>query len=96
VENVQKYFTRRVFARCDLNVSSYSERLSLLNLETLECRRLKADLIMCFKIVNGMICLDFDQFFMYAHDNYYMRGHAFKLAKPFCKCTHNFNFLAIA
>ena len=41
VEDVQRYFTRRMFPKCTL---SYSERLAILGLESLECRRLKFDL----------------------------------------------------
>jgi len=34
---------------------SYNERLSVLGLERLELRRIRADLIMCYKIVNGLV-----------------------------------------
>ena len=37
---------------------SYLERLSILNLEPLELRRLKSDLIMYFKIFKGLTCID--------------------------------------
>ena len=42
LESVQRYFTRRIPA---LSVFSYEERLAMLNLETLEMRRLKSDLV---------------------------------------------------
>ena len=36
-----------------LSTLSYSERLSILNLPTLEYKRLIADLVICFNIVHG-------------------------------------------
>ena len=36
---------------------SYSERLSLLNLDSLEMRRLRADLMLCFKIMKGFVAI---------------------------------------
>jgi len=47
VESVQRTFAKKL---PDMNGLTYRERLSVLRLESLELRRLKADLIMCFKI----------------------------------------------
>ena len=52
LENVQRYFTRRLFS---YRSHSYKERLQLLNLESLEARRLKYDLKMYFKIIHNLI-----------------------------------------
>ena len=43
---------------------SYSERLNLhlLNLDSLEMRRLRADLILCFKILKGFVDIDTSEF----------------------------------
>src|SRR6202022_2475189 len=41
IENVQRYFTRRLFG---WNRPAYADRLSALGLESLELRRIKADL----------------------------------------------------
>ena len=46
---VQRYFTRRLQG---LKSFSYTDRLFLLDLESLELRRLKADLVMYFKILH--------------------------------------------
>ena len=51
LESVQRYFTRRIPA---LSVFSYEERLAMLNLETLEMRRLKSDLVLYYKILHGL------------------------------------------
>jgi hypothetical protein len=51
IESVQRSFTKLLSG---LTHCSYSERLFRLNLDSLQCRRIKADLIMCFKILNGL------------------------------------------
>ncbi len=43
LENVQRYFTRRIPS---LSMFSYEERLAMLNLDSLEARRLKSDLVL--------------------------------------------------
>jgi len=50
VESVQKVFTKKLPG---MRYLSYEERLSVLNLESLEVRRLKNDLVTCFKILKG-------------------------------------------
>ena len=81
LESVQRRFTKRLTGMKDHN---YIQRLSKLNLDTLEARRLKTDLITMFKILNNLIDVDFRDFFSLstiAHT----RGHRFKLNKPVCK-----------
>ena len=46
VQSVQRAFTKKL---PDMNSLTYRERLSVLRLESLELRRMKANLIMCFK-----------------------------------------------
>ena len=53
IENVQWYFTRRLFP-----LYSYNERLFLLELETLECRRLKFDLKLYYQTIHEQINID--------------------------------------
>ena len=60
IEKVQKYFTKRLSGMKSLN---YNDRLQRLNLESLELRRLKADLVMYFKIDHGAVDLNVDDFF---------------------------------
>ena len=60
LENVQKYFTYRI---CSIKHLSYPERLAVLNLEPLELRRLKADLVMFYTILNNLISINFDDHF---------------------------------
>ena len=56
LESVQRRFTKRISGMSDLN---YLQRLKTLNLETLEARRLKTDLLTMFKILNNMIAMIF-------------------------------------
>ena len=60
IEKVQRSFTKRLPG---LNNSTYRERLVVTNLDSLEVRRLRVDLIMCYKIVFRLINVDFCAFF---------------------------------
>jgi len=77
VERVQRYFSRRLFARCNLPYVLYPERCKYLNLHSLELRRVKFDVVMCFKIVHGFVDIEFSDFFNYA--NTITRGHSKRL-----------------
>ena len=55
IESVQKYFTRRVIGPENL---SYQDRLDRLNLESLESRRTKLDLMLFFKVCNEFVNID--------------------------------------
>ena len=80
VERVQRGFTKRLRG---LKYLTYSERLSYLQAETLELRRLKTDLLLIYKIIHKLVALNFDDFF--AFNNFTVtRGHDFKLVKPIC------------
>ena len=46
LEKVQKYFTRRLFGRCKIPYLSYDERITFLDIDSLEIRRMRFDLIM--------------------------------------------------
>ena len=60
IEAVQKLFTRRL---PDFNVLDYHERLALLGLESLELRRLKADLSMTYRIMFNLVNFNVGNFF---------------------------------
>ena len=57
---------------------SYDERLIFLGLERLELRRLHADLLFLFKIVNGFVACDISQVLTFA-SAVNTRGHKHKL-----------------
>ena len=65
---------------------TYNERLTLLNLPSLELRRLRLDLIWCYKILFGLISIDSADLFEVSQATA-TRGHPYKLFKP--QCTIN-------
>ena len=78
VEAVQHYFTRRLFTRCNLEYVPYTERLRILNLESLELRRIQYDVIFVYKLLHKLVLLDYNKFFTYAPLSA-TRGHSYKL-----------------
>jgi len=62
---------------------SYTERLRSLNLTSLETRRLRADLLLTYKILNELEGTDKDKYFTMKTQIF--RGHKFNLYKDFCK-----------
>lgn len=78
LERVQRRFTKRLRG---MNALSYTERLAKLELLTLELRRLHNDLVVCYRIVFGLIDLPLGDFFT-LNQTGSTRGHRFKLYKP--------------
>ena len=78
VEGVQRSFTKRLPG---LNSLTYAQRLTSLQLQSLEHRRLISDLVMTFNIIQGYTALNFDDFFSFSK-NLSSRGHPFKLNFP--------------
>jgi hypothetical protein len=60
IERVQKRFTKRIPL---LSRLSYPERLALIDLEPLELRRLKADLVLYYKCLHNLSALSSDVYF---------------------------------
>ena len=63
---------------------SCSERLNLrlLNIDSLEMRRLRADLILCFKILKGFVDVDASEFFERITHDSVTRSHGYKSVHP--------------
>ena len=59
---------------------SYEARLTHLGLDSLHCRRTKADLFMCYKIINNYTCTQPDSFFTFS-STIVTRGNSRKLNK---------------
>ena len=59
---------------------SYSDRLRIIGMPTLQFRRLRTDMIQVYKIFNGYEDIDTECFFTVDSDSY-TRGHPFKLKK---------------
>ena len=80
IEGVQRRATKLI---SDVKDKSYMNRLRILNLTTLETRRLRGDLIEVFKIFKGFDNLDPTLFFELSTAP--TRGHSWKLVKPRCR-----------
>ena len=78
IENIQRFFTRKVLYKFDLE---YKQRLSVLNLESLEYRRLKTHLVMYYKIIHNLIDLNCENFFKFSRHSL-TRSHNLTLTKP--------------
>ena len=85
LERVQRRFTKRLPG---MSLLSYSDRLTRLDLITLELRRFHNDLVMCYKIVFGLIDLELNDFFTFSPSGV-TRGHEFKLYKTRAKGARN-------
>jgi len=66
----------------------------LLGLDRLELRRLRADLILCYKITRGLVLLSPDNFFTFVC-NSRTRGHSFKLFLPDSRVDCRQHFFAV-
>jgi len=73
--NVQRRFTKRLPGLKNL---TYKQRLVATNLNTLELRRPRTDLVVCYQIVFGLIKVDVNNFFSFAPVSN-TRGHRYKL-----------------
>ena len=78
-----QHFTTRLRGLRNL---SYCDRLTKLGLCTLELCRLHLDLLYCYKIVFGLVNVNFDDFFALS-TNTNTRGHKYKLFKPRCTAS---------
>ena len=76
IERVQRKFTKRLPG---FSQYSYQDRLKRLSLPSLELRRLLHDLILCYKIIFGLINVQCDEFFAFSMR--ITRGHPYKLTK---------------
>ena len=81
IERVQRRATKLISSLKDM---TYENRLKLLNLTTLETRRLRGDLIEVYKILKGFDDIDSSRFFELSSERR-TRGHILKLFKPGCK-----------
>ena len=94
LERVQRHFTKRIAELHDL---SYQERLAMLNLETLEYRRLTSDLTLYYKIFHNLTPWDPSEVFTLSIPLYNLHSvsHSFNIRKPLCRIkiyeNHFFN-----
>ena len=75
------------------HVLDNQERLAFFGLESLELRRLKADLCMTYKIMFNLVNFNVDNFFA-VRTNKITRGHPYTLVIPLCQVRVRSNFCA--
>ena len=90
LERVQKRATKMVYGYGDFN---YKDRLSLLELPSLEERRVRGDLIEAFKLLKGIAKLDYSLFFKLPGDSK-VRGHTYKIVKNSFRLDVRKNFFS--
>jgi len=88
LEGVQRRFTKRLPGTKSL---SYHQRLTKLDLESIELRRIRADLIFAYKLIFGLIDMNPSEFFTVRVDDA-RKGHRYKLYLPGCKSAAGYNF----
>ena len=71
----------------------YSDRLTTLNLPSLQYRRIRGDMITVYKLIHNMFAIDSSDFFTPATTSI-TRGHTLKLFKPSATARLRFDFLS--
>ena len=82
IEEIQRYFTKRIRCRAKVPFTSYQDRLYKLNIRSLQYRRTEADLIMTYKIIHNLVDLPMKDFFTFNCSPYNTRKHNFDLTRP--------------
>jgi hypothetical protein len=62
--------------------------------ESLEFRRLKADLLLMFKITNKLIAIDSESLISYKQNNTLTRGHTMRMSKHYARVNCRSHFIA--
>ena len=84
LEDVQRYYTRRICRRCSIPYTSYLDRLYKLDIRALEYRRLETDITMVYKLIHNLIDLPMEQFFNLYKSPYDTRRHSLCLKGKKC------------
>jgi len=90
---VQRKFTRRLKGCEDME---YPARLNYVHLQSLERRRLTADLILTYRIIFGLVDVCMSDYFHLVSsygDRSITRGNPFKLSVNYCRTNKRKNFL---
>jgi hypothetical protein len=80
IEDIQRNYTKRAFARCNLPIQDYNGRLRMLNMLSLKNRRTFLDLIFLYNLVNKAYDLNFDSFFSFKTTKYSLRSHSSQIS----------------
>lgn len=88
IESVQRSFTRAIK---NLRFSTYRERLINLRVDSLQCRRIKADILFCYKLLHNLVDVNSNEFLTLSQ-NTHLRGNKFKLVKHKPASARDANF----
>ena len=88
IEGVQRFFCKRLQG---LWSHPYRSRLAQLSMDSLYCRTVKADLLVCYKILHNQVHLNCDDFFSRSCIDR-TRGNSMKLAKTHVYSARDSNF----
>ena len=80
-EEIEKVQVRAIRLMQDLRSHSYEDKLKELGLFSMAERRLRGDLIECFKIIKGFDKVNIPDFFELAGESTITRGHTYKILK---------------
>jgi hypothetical protein len=88
LESVQRRFTKRIVGLHDM---SYADRMSVLQLDSLEMRRLRLDLLFAYKILFGFVDINWSNMFV-RNEQVITRGHCYKLYAKTSRIDVRHNF----
>ena len=89
-EIVQRLFTKILFYRCNISMAPYSNRLLYFNIKSLSHRRLISDMVLAYKILNGLVDVEATSIF-YTYISQ-CRGPLIKLRPRKCKSIYYLNY----
>jgi hypothetical protein len=90
LESVQRKFTKIIDC---LRSSGDKEHLINLGLDSLQYRRVKLDLVFCFKLLHGLVNVNANDFVVLSRNNN-LRGNQCKLIKPIATSARDANFFS--
>ena len=91
LENVQRRATKLVGK---LRNKEYEERLKDLKLTKLQDRRIRGDMILTYRLLNGEEGINYEKFFKLSREHYNLRYHSMKLEKTFEHLNVRRNFFS--
>ena len=97
IESIQRTYTKKVCQRLNLKFNNYLERLDLMNMNSLEYRRLEFDLILLYKILHKMIYINLQDTISISNilSTYNFRRHSLQLTPhPLCNTNMRYNFFS--
>ena len=92
LELVQRLFTRKLFFRCNLGSLEYLDRLLFFKLKSLSLRKNVANIVLPYKIVNGIVDVDVDDF-LRTYTNH-LREPSVKIIKDISNNNRSHNFFS--